>query len=292
MREKMFLFFILVIFGLCAAKVSYAASFSFDPEFIQLGVGDEGIVHVLFDPQGESINAIEGVIKIPNTDMEVVKIFEGNSFINAWIDGPRILESGSIAFAGIAPNGYTGKEGNVLSFIVRSRQSSEGTVMAGQVRAFRNDGKASLVDTSSSKMSYVFFGKGGKKLDVEKDLEPPETFEILVTKDESMFDGKYFVVFMTEDKISGIDHYEIKEGIFGLFQKVESPYVLMNQELTDSIEVKAVDHEGNERIVKIPPPNPRPWYTDYVTLSFLAVCLLVLSIRIFIVAKKITHHEL
>jgi len=59
-------------------------------------------------------------------------------------------------------------------------------------------------------------------------------------------DGKYFLVFSTQDKGSGVDHYEVREGRFGGFSEVSSPYILKYQSLDKKIFVKAIDKFGNE----------------------------------------------
>jgi hypothetical protein len=44
------------------------------------------------------------------------------------------------------------------------------------------------------------------------DTSPPEPFEIQIQKNPAIFDGKYFIVFYTTDKETGVDYYMVKEG--------------------------------------------------------------------------------
>ena len=89
-----------------------------------------------------------------------------------------------------------------------------------------------------------------------EDKIPPEPFGILVLKDPQVFEGKYFITFNTQDKQTGIDHYEVKEGNKD-WKIAESPYLLEDQKLQSIIKVKAIDKAGNERVVEFSPYLPK-----------------------------------
>ena len=114
-----------------------------------------------------------------------------------------------------------------------------------------------------------------------KDTEPPESFVPEISRDELIANGKWFVVFVTQDKASGIDRYEIKESrqkiltFFSRWRVAESPYVLQDQELRSYVFVKAVDKNGNQRIIKIAPRNPLEWYENYENWLIIVLGLLI-----------------
>ena len=101
--------------------------------------------------------------------------------------------------------------------------------------------------------------------EVSYDDELPSDFTITLTKDEAAFSGQYFIVFNSNDKQSGIDHYEVMEEPFREFNAfkwgradapwitTESPYVLLDQTLNSTIRVKSIDKAGNERIAVLVP---------------------------------------
>ena len=76
-----------------------------------------------------------------------------------------------------------------------------------------------------------------------KDSIIPEKFIITRTKDSSIYDNKYFLVFSTTDKESGIDHYQVCE--FFSCVAGESPFLLQNQTPFYFVAVNAYDMNGN-----------------------------------------------
>ena len=113
-----------------------------------------------------------------------------------------------------------------------------------------------------------------------KDTDSPESFKPIITQSPDVFNGKYFLVFVTQDKGSGIDHYEVSEG-GGKFMVAASPYLLKNQKLNKKITVMAIDKSGNKRTVIVSSENAIPWYKNYLIL----VILIIGSILIYISGK-------
>jgi hypothetical protein len=124
--------------------------------------------------------------------------------------------------------------------------------------------------------------------ELAKDDIPPEPFEIKVSQDPNIFGGKYFIVFSTTDKQTGIDHYEVAEQRRTLRQttlnwkRAESPYLLEDQSLKSIIKVKAVDKAGNERIAEYIPPYKITW-KDILPLIILII--VGIGIIIWLIAK-------
>jgi hypothetical protein len=90
------------------------------------------------------------------------------------------------------------------------------------------------------------------------DTTPPEAFILEIGQDPSLFEGKYFLSFATQDKMSGIDYYEIKEGKRD-FKKATSPYLLEDQSLGKKVIVRAFDKAGNYQEAEIKPSYKMTW---------------------------------
>jgi hypothetical protein len=99
----------------------------------------------------------------------------------------------------------------------------------------------------------------------------PEPFELKIGREPSIFEGKYFLSFTTEDNTSGIDYYEVKEGK-GNWQKVSTPYLLKSQSLTKKITVRAYDKAGNYREAEIKPSLKMNWKNGlYLVLILIGI---------------------
>jgi hypothetical protein len=126
------------------------------------------------------------------------------------------------------------------------------------------------------------------KKEVE-DLEAPEPFTFQIIKDESIFENQYVLIFNTQDKDSGIDHYEVQEGNLD-FKIAKSPYLLENQYLNGKIIVKAIDRAGNERISRVGPPRQDNLLERYWKF-FIVLLIIIMLISIFFLKRSIKNNE-
>ena len=101
------------------------------------------------------------------------------------------------------------------------------------------------------------------------DSSLPQAFKPEISWDSSIFEGRYFLSFSTQDLISGISYYEVSETNKeeDTWRVMESPYLIEDQSLRGTIKVKAVDRAGNERIVEIiPEAKDFPWQVVVIIL--------------------------
>jgi hypothetical protein len=214
------------------------------------------------DTGAEDINALEGTLVLPES-VHVREIQTGNSVILIWVEAPR--QTGNvITFAGITPGGF---EGVYPIFSIHGTFSKEELEQAyfESVLALQNDGTGKVAPVTMS-LSLAAF---------KADTELPEEFTPIIATDPNIFDGKYFLVFTTQDKSSGIDHYEVREGRWGWFREAESPYLLEAQKLNRDVYVKAIDNTGNERITVIPAHVHIARWERYGLFAILMVIVLV-----------------
>ncbi len=191
------------------------------------------------------------------------------------------MQNGAIIFSGITPGGFQGNSGLLFSAVFEAK--SEGVVSFGinDAKVLRNDGMGSPAVLAITSFKITISSEAPAvtpAITKIKDTESPESFVPQIAKDEILFEGKWFVAFATQDKASGIDHYEIKESrhnflrIFKKWVIAESPYVLKDQELRSYVYIKAVDKAGNERISMVEPRYPMRWYETWWVL-----CIIILS---------------
>ena len=149
----------------------------------------------------------------------------------------------------------------------------------------RNDGQGTEL---AVKTSPVLITVNKTEVEFSKALPAdnlkPESFQPIVSRDPALFDGQWFLAFMTQDKQSGVDHYEVREGGDDqTWVKTESPYLIRDQSLKNKIVVRAVDRAGNiqEAVVIL-----RPWYSVWLYGGILLlVSIFILWFIVFIFRK-------
>jgi len=253
----------------------FAAEIFYNTETREIRVGSEFQVSVFLNTEKENINAIEGTVRFPADLLEFKKLNDGNSIINFWVERPRIRdkEHGEIVFSGITPGGFLGERWLMFNIDFFAKKEGTGNIETRDIKALFNDGQGTAAEVFSSPLEIVVTSQAvpvsPKKIEDEK---LPESFKPEIARDPMLFEGKWFLVFVTQDKGSGIDHYEVKETrqrILTMFSKwilAESPYVLHDQELRSYVSVKAVDRAGNIRIITMRPQNPLRWHESYENL--------------------------
>lgn len=272
-----------LLLGLVLPQLVFAADLFFGAKTNEVRVGEQFEIKLFVNTPEESINTFEGKITFPSDFVKIKEIRDGNSIVNYWIDKPK-AEDDIIAFFGITPGGFQGNNGLLFSIVFETKSEGIAHFEVGDARVLRNDGTGSPATLTIEPFEMTISSEAPAVTPAVmkvKDTEPPESFVPEISKDESIFNGKWFVVFATQDKASGIDHYEIKESrqrFFGLFQRwsqAESPYILQDQELRSYVFVKAIDKAGNERIVEINPQNPLGWYENYESWFIIIIGLAI-----------------
>ena len=278
MRIRIALAFLLV--SMLLAPAAEAALLYLDPAETTVRPGDTFPVNVRIDPQGECINAAEVNIGYPKGLLEVVDVSRGESIFPIWITAPTVKpEFGLLTMVGGVPGGYCGRTPgdpsltNILAKLI-VRVPSGVDLLPARVRlAFLpsslivlHDGRGTEARTVFENAQFTVSASGTPRANVwtdalANDKTAPEMFVIEVHREPSVLDNKYFAVFSTVDKQTGLDYYEVSETrdmTLDLvrdrsklsFRRADSPYVLQDQDLRSIVRVRAVDKAGNERIAE------------------------------------------
>lgn len=286
MKKILYIFVLLISLPLSA----HAATLQFVPEKSISGVGQEVRVQVVLSTDTSEVNAIEGSVALPPS-LSLVRIEDGNSLVTLWLKRPT-TEGQSIAFSGVTPGGYAGQNGRVFAFVVKVVREGNSALTFSNVQLLKNDGEGTVIGTSGVPLSLSVRGKAEDVSPVLVDTVRPETFVPTIGKDESLFDGSWFVAFTTQDKGVGIDRYTIQESKsrIGLWfsPKViaESPHVLQDQTGKSYVRIVAYDKEGNVRSAVAAPALPAPWYMRIEYISALLCVAALILIGIFLRRKN------
>lgn len=287
MKKILFAFTLLLTLPLSA----HAVTLRFVPEKSISGVGQEVRVQVVLSTDASEVNAIEGSVVLPPS-LSLVRIEDGNSLVTLWLKRPT-AEGQAIPFSGVTPGGYAGQNGRVFAFVVKVVREGNSALTFSNVQLLKNDGEGTVIGTDGVPLSLSVRGKAEDVSPVLVDDVRPETFVPTIGKDESLFDGSWFVAFTTQDKGVGIDHYTVQESKsrIGLWfsQKVnaDSPYILKDQSGKSFVRVTAYDKEGNTRSATAVPAVPAPWYVRGENIFALLLCVALILIGAFFYRKNL-----
>ena len=225
---------------------AYAAILGLDLDKMEVKTGEIFNATLVLNTEGESINTIEGDLKYDANFIKAENINIGGSFINFWVEKPDIKTPGTIHFSGITPGGISTINGEVFKVMFRTLKTGNTSLLLNNVNLFLNDGKGSTVSAKIKNENITINQGANDNISANfafNDKIPPEKFNIIRTKDPTIFDNKWFIVFSTVDKGSGVEHYQVCE--FFKCITAESPFLLWNQMPFYHITVKAYDMNGN-----------------------------------------------
>lgn len=274
-----FIFIFAFIFSYFGVKTTFAAHLYFEAYKNDSSSGGY-ILNAVIDADNELLNAVEGNIIFPDS-IEIKDINDGNSVINFWIEKPN-TKKGTVSFSGITPGGFSGQKRVIFSVSVSEGADSKGEISFDSIKILKNDGtgseaKVMLIPLKLPiKTTLLVSDLKGKE---HKDVSPPEDFTPSIVKNKDILNEQTLLVFATQDKESGINHYEVREGIFGKYIVAESPYILKKQSGDTKVFVKAIDNAGNERVVEYYPPEYVVWYRQYGLIAIILVIVILISIR-------------
>ncbi|MDQ3015063.1 MAG: hypothetical protein M3Q73_04320 [bacterium] len=280
---KTYLYFAMLVVGLGLVGVQTTqASILYTSSQATIGVDQEITLDITIDAD-EPINTVELALPIP-AQFEVSRTQDSGSIINLWVERPKVDQaSNSLILSGLVPGGFAGLKGKIISVSLKARTIGEArfAFSSAQTRVLLNDGEGTTDPKLQLKTSIVTVGN--EKVDIAaptEDSEAPESFEPIVTQDPLLEEGKWVVIFQTQDKKSGLKEYQIQESKRKkpndtAWQTAQSPYVLKDQTRGSYVFVKAVDYQGNERIEVIAPEGMSSGMKTGLLILLIILCLII-----------------
>ncbi|MFH0840879.1 MAG: hypothetical protein V1865_02780 [bacterium] len=267
----------------------HASTLYFAPDSKTIGQDQEFTVGVFLDTHTKAINALEGEISWPRS-LELLTVNNGDSIVPLWIS--EETNNNSYKFSGVIPGGFSGlltpyskdpQPGKILALSFKALEPTTGNIMLSSVKILLHDGLGTEDNVEVCNFNFTITAEE-QEIDDELsakviDRKPPEEFIPEITWNEDLYDGEWALVFVSQDKGSGIDHYEVKEGRKD-FKVATSPYLIKDQTLKSKILVKAVDKSGNERIVDVPTKGVISWYEKYL-IYVIIIGVILIALMIF-----------
>lgn len=279
------------IFYLLFSTPAHAALLYIDPGATSYGVGDTFIANIRVDNEGECINA--GLVEIiyPTKSLRAVDFSRGDSIFSLWTDEPAIdTAAGRVTFSGGIPGGYCGRiqgdpslsnvVGKIVFTVIDASQVKADIIVTDATKVYLHDG---LGTEASLTIQGATIGLSAQPTlpanewlsEVRDDTIPPDSFTIQIESTRGVFGGRYYAVFSTVDKQSGLSHYEIFER--GAWIETRSPHKLYDQSLSD-IQIRAIDKAGNVRMGEYVPGSAPPRIGLELDFTSVALALLALIV--------------
>lgn len=277
LNKHYLILFSLMVF-LCPYN-SFAASIKISAES-SVFAGDTSILNVYLDTEGQVVNSIDGSLTLSdeqNGNFEVQEISLVNSVFTMWPRKPSLEVGNTISFVGGSPEGLSGSRLLLYKVIVKINAPGEFSVVPNETKVYLHDGQGTLIQTNSP-VSKIIVGEAKDDVQnkwqeiVSKDNIAPAPFSINLFKDQSLYDGKKFILFETTDSESGISHYEVKEGDYP-FVRSGTTYLLIEQDSNKDVVVIAYDKAGNFQTSTLKQKAPINWF------GVVVVILLIILIR-------------
>ena len=282
-----------VLAGAMIALIPFAAQAAIlyvNPTQGSYGLSDTFIADVRIDNQSDCVNAVHVEVHYPTALLRAVDFSKGNSILSLWVEEPKIdTQNGIVTFSGGVPGGYCGRIkgdpilsnvlGRIVFTVIGSTEKTATVSITDASKIYLNDGQATLAKLTAQNATYniqatPLAGANPWISEVGDDKTPPDAFVINVESTRGVFGGNFYAVFATQDKQSGIDHYEIYER--GAWKTVTSPHELKDQHLLGGIQIKAIDKAGNERLGTYVEGSAAPRVP--VETNYSAVIMVILSL--------------
>jgi hypothetical protein len=281
---KIFIYSILIlvfagVFGFVTPRV-FAQSVSTPITANTYAIGETFTVPILVASPEAAINAFSIQVSYPDS-IEFVGSDEQGSVVGLWVEQPAVVD-GKILLSGAMSSGFTEtynplnkqrSPGLITKLIFRGTEPDSGAIIAVP-ELFAHDGKGTVLPASGFSVQVAIDSRISTDAYVWDDAILPESFIPYVQKHDSIFGGKYVVIFDTIDKDSGIARYEVKEGS-GRWVVAKSPYLLNDQSLHSAIAVRAIDKAGNIRMQTVPAPRGVETSSNTIMFSVLILCIIV-----------------
>lgn len=258
------------------------------------------VIEVLLNSDKESVNAIEGEIKIPLQSINIEKISTGKSIVTVWLQEPSLSDN-PIRFSGVIAKGFDGVNGVLFKIYATAKISGEASILASG-KAYLNDGKGTVREIVKKDETYSLakFEKREALADaITIDETPPRILQSAISENEAMFDGKPFIIVHAKDDESGVSKYEL--GLSDVrkdpkeiandetiqWQIFASPALLPDNFFEKYVYIKVEDKDGNiiAQLVSSPkqlsPENQLIWLKKWWGFCILIVIVfgLILIVR-------------
>jgi hypothetical protein len=284
----------MVVLGISALlpQTLWAASAYLAADNAVIAVGDTAIVSVIVNTEGRKPNTIEGDIEFSGgaKNITISEFSLAGSALRFWPKTPSLDSPAKISFIGGTPGGFKSNAGLLFKIIFTADAAGQVVFSPKNFKLYDNDGKATLLDTSSQPLSVTIDPKTTEPknhwLDIiTGDTEAPHDITVTFGQNSEVYNGQKFMTISAIDDQSGIDHYEVSEGDRPAVRS-GSAYVLMDQREKSVLTVSAYDKAGNVSKILVTPTDSKPSANVWVSVGIVLVILAIGYILLWVLKKR------
>lgn len=152
---KYFFTFSVVLLFLASAHSVFAAVIYILPEQKNFSIGEEFIIDIKIDSEGESINAAQAAINWPTSILEFVEAEKTGSVFNFWVEEPNLSgDLNSLSFIGGAAKGISGAALQIFKIKFKTRGAGAAEISISDAAITASDGKGTNILSKIKGASY------------------------------------------------------------------------------------------------------------------------------------------
>jgi hypothetical protein len=226
-------------------------------------------IEVYLNTEGKRITTIEGELLLDPFAQSVDAIKIEESPFTLWPNRPSLLDN-KISFTGGQPGGIIGDSVLLFRIYLKDLVKEELRIIPRNTVAYTIE-TPEITERVSDRTIFLDQDRVFSAYTKLQDTIPPNSFTVDLGRSEGVFEGRYFLSFITSDKDSGIAYYEVQEGDSNPVL-ADSPYVLRDQTLQTKVTVKAYDNAGNSTVAEFKPLYKLP---IKIKISIILICILL-----------------
>lgn len=281
--KTLLLLFLSSLILLTGTVSAHAAVIAVDaPQAISKGT--QALIYVSLGTEGETINAIEGTISVPES-LKVVDVRFSGSVVPLWVESPHLTAPQTLTFAGVLPGGYANgarenqTKGNLFTLVVEGLANGSSRItISSDTQVYANDGAGSAITLTYVGANIVVSDTGTDAEAPLPDTDAPTSLDIEVVSGALVGTTGDTLVFIAQDKDSAIGTYGVARSLlpfaipFMTYRTVSSPLPLTFFDRISFIHIRATDTAGNHLTKTIVP------YGVFAHLPLIIVVILILAL--------------
>lgn len=289
--KKISILILFFIFNLLFINKVFAATLTFEFSKNSVGIGEQFYVDLMLNPEGQSVNTISGSLILPKDNISFVRLEEGKSMVDLWIEKPQLNnDKNTINFSGLMTHGFDGVidpfninhklPGLMIRLVFETKKSGIVNFSTSTFSLNLNDGLGTEIKIPSINKNLDISNFPNQSKYENLTFGTPE-LEAYITRDSNIFNNEYVLIFKATDKETGIKSVKIKEGRRN-WKEIESPYLLKDQSRHSVINLEATNYSGAGIIINI---DKVPY--DWQLIIKFSIIVLIIAISFVFVIRKI-----